>query len=72
MITSFIVEAIVVPEIKEEPKKKSVQLCLILDMVFGIILCVISIYLSYKMYECAERYQAVRCPNIVGMTFSIT
>ena len=72
MITSFVVEAVIVSEINEEPKKKSVQLCLILDMVFGIILCVISIYLSYKMYECAERYQAVGCPNIVGMTFSTT
>ena len=56
MITSFIVEAIVVPEIKEEPKKKSVQICIILDMVFGIILCVISVYLSYKMYACQVRY----------------
>ena len=56
MITSFVVEAIVVSEIKEEPKRKSVQICVLLDMVFGIILCVLGVYLSYKMYGCQERY----------------
>ena len=67
MITSFAVEAVVVSEIKEEPKKKSVQQCVVIDMVFGIIPCGVSIYLSYVMYQCQGRYALDKCAPIIGL-----
>ena len=61
MITSFVVEAVAVAEIKEEPKRKAVQIPVVIDMVFGILLCIFSFYFSYSLYECKLRVVPTKC-----------
>ena len=64
MITSFVMEAVAVSEIKEEPKRKAAQIPVVIDMVFGIILCILSLYFSYTMYDCHYRGNPVTCLTV--------
>ena len=61
MITSFVLEGVAVAEIKEEPKRKAAQIPVVVDMVFGILLCIFSFYFSYSLYDCHERHTEPFC-----------
>ena len=63
MITSFVLEGVAVAEIKEEPKRKAAQIPVVVDMVFGILLCIFSFYFSYSLYDCHERHTEPFCFN---------
>ena len=64
MITSFVLEGVAVAEIKEEPKRKAAQIPVVVDMVFGILLCIFSFYFSYSLYDCHERHTEPFCFNV--------
>ena len=61
MITSFVLEGVAVAEIKEEPKRKAAQIPVVVDMVFGILLCIFSFYFSYSLYDCHKRSDGPTC-----------
>ena len=64
MITSFVLEGVAVAEIKEEPKRKAAQIPVVVDMVFGILLCIFSFYFSYSLYDCHKRSTDAFCIDI--------